>query len=285
MSRIAYVNGRYLPHRGAMVHVEDRGYQFSDGVYEVCEVRGGRLVDARRHLARLTRSLAELRIRMPMPLAALGIVLREVVARNRVGYGIVYLQVTRGVARRDHAFPAPEVRPSVVVTARSLNAARNEALAAQGIAVVSVPDNRWGRVDIKTIGLLPNVLARQAALDQGARDAWFVDKDGAVTEGASTNAWIVTQAGAVVTRPADHAILRGITRTLLFDVIKAQGFRLEERAFTLAEAYTAREAFVTAASQIVLPVVRIDGRPIGEGRPGPVATALRHEFHKYAEFG
>ena len=285
MSRIAYVNGRYLPHRGAMVHVEDRGYQFSDGVYEVCEVRGGRLVEERRHLERLTRSLAELRIRMPMPLAALGIVLREVVARNRIGYGIVYLQVTRGVARRDHAFPAPEVRPSVAVTARSLNAARNEALAAQGIAVVSVPDNRWGRVDIKSISLLPNVLARQAALDQGARDAWFVDKDGAITEGASMNAWIVTQAGVVVTRPADHAILRGITRTVLFDVIKAQGLRLEERAFTLAEAYAAREAFATAASQIVLPVVRIDGRPIGEGRPGPVATALRREFHKYAEFG
>jgi D-alanine transaminase len=222
---------------------------------------------------------------MPMPLAALGIVLREVVARNRIGYGIVYLQVTRGVARRDHAFPAPEVRPSVVVTARSLNAARNEALAAQGIAVVSVPDNRWGRVDVKSISLLPNVLARQAALDQGARDAWFVDKDGAITEGASMNAWIVTQAGVVVTRPADHAILRGITRTVLFDVIKAQGLRLEERAFTLAEAYAAREAFATAASQIVLPVVRIDGRPIGEGRPGPVATALRREFHKYAEFG
>jgi D-alanine transaminase len=285
MSRIAYVNGRYLPHRGAMVHVEDRGYQFSDGVYEVCEVRGGRLVEERRHLERLTRSLAELRIRMPMPLAALGIVLREVVARNRIGYGIVYLQVTRGVARRDHAFPAPEVRPSVVVTARSLNAARNEALAAQGIAVVSVPDNRWGRVDVKSISLLPNVLARQAALDQGARDAWFVDKDGAITEGASMNAWIVTQAGVVVTRPADHAILRGITRTVLFDVIKAQGLRLEERAFTLAEAYAAREAFATAASQIVLPVVRIDGRPIGEGRPGRVATALRREFHKYAEFG
>lgn len=142
--------------------------------------------------------------------------------------------------------------------------------------MVSVPDNRWGRVDIKSIGLLPNVLARQAALDRGARDAWFVDKDGAVTEGASTNAWIVTQAGTVVTRPADHAILRGVTRTVLFDVIKAQGFCLEERAFTLAEAYAAREAFVTAASQIVLPVVRIDGRPIGEGRPGPVATALRY---------
>jgi D-alanine transaminase len=285
MSRIAYVNGRYLPHRDAMVHVEDRGYQFGDGVYEVCEVRGGRLVDERRHMARLGRSLDELRIRMPMSLAALGIVLREVVARNRIGYGIVYLQVTRGVARRDHAFPPPEVPPSMVVTARALNKARNEALAAKGIAVVSMPDNRWGRVDIKTVGLLPNVLARQAALEQGARDAWFVDKDGAVTEGASTNAWIVTQAGTVVTRPADHAILRGITRTVLFEAIKAQGLRLDERAFTLEEAYAAREAFVTAASQIVLPVVSIDGRVIGEGKPGPVATALRREFHRYAETG
>jgi D-alanine transaminase len=285
MSRIAYVNGRYLPHRDAMVHVEDRGYQFGDGVYEVCEVRGGRLIDERRHMARLGRSLDELRIRMPMSLAALGIVLREVVARNRIGYGVVYLQVTRGVARRDHAFPPPEVSPSMVVTARALNKARNEALAAKGIAVVSMPDNRWGRVDIKTVGLLPNVLARQAAVEQGARDAWFVDKDGAVTEGASTNAWIVTQAGTVVTRPADHAILRGITRTVLFEAIKAQGLRLDERAFTLAEAYAAREAFVTAASQIVLPVVSIDGRVIGEGKPGPVATALRREFHRYAETG
>jgi D-alanine transaminase len=285
MSRIAYVNGRYLPHPNAKVHIEDRGYQFSDGVYEVCEVRGGLLVDERRHMARLKRSLDELRIRMPMSLTALGIVLREVLARNRIRYGIVYLQVTRGVARRDHAFPAPQVSPSVVVTARALNHARSEALAAKGIAVVSVPDKRWGRVDIKTIGLLPNVLARQAALDQGARDAWFVDRDGAVTEGASTNAWIVTQAGVVVTRPADHAILRGITRTVLFDVIVALGLRLEERAFTLPEAYAAREAFVTAASQIVLPVVRIDGRLIGKGEPEPVATALRREFHKYAEFG
>jgi len=285
MSRIAYVNGRYLPHRGAMVHVEDRGYQFADGVYEVCEVRGGRLIDERRHLARLKRSLDEVRIRLPMSPAALGVVLREVIARNRIGYGVVYLQVTRGVARRDHAFPAPDVAPGLVVTARALNKARNEALAAQGIAVISLPDNRWGRVDIKSIGLLPNVLARQAALDQGAREAWFVDKDGAVTEGASTNAWIVTGAGTLVTRPADHAILRGIARTVLFDVIKAQGLRLEERAFTLAEACAAREAFVTAATQIVLPVVRIDGRAIGDGKPGPVAIALRREFHRYTEIG
>jgi D-alanine transaminase len=211
-------------------------------------------------------------------------VLREVIARNRIGYGIVYLQVSRGVAQRDHAFPTPEVPPSVVVSARPLNARRNEALAAAGIAVVSVPDNRWGRVDIKTTGLLPNVLARQAAVAQGARDAWFVDKDGMVTEAASANAWIVTQAGRVVTRPADHGILKGITRTVLFDVIKAQGLSVEERAFALSEAYAAREAFVTAASQIVLPVVRIDGHAIGEGKPGPVATALRRAFHEYAEW-
>jgi D-alanine transaminase len=285
MSRIAYVNVRYLPMRDAMVHIEDRGYQFGDGVYEVCEVRGGRLIDARRHLARLERSLDALRIRAPMSPNALGVVLRETVARNRIGYGIVYLQVTRGVARRDHAFPAPEVPPSLVVTARPLNRTRNEALAAKGIAVVSVPDNRWGRVDIKTIGLLPNVLARQAAIEQGARDAWFVDKDGAVTEAASANAWIVTDAGALVTRQADHAILRGITRTVLFDVIKAQGLRIDERSFTLDDAFAAREAFVTSATQIVLPVVQIDGRAIGDGKPGPVAIALRREFHRYAEGG
>jgi D-alanine transaminase len=285
MSRIAYVNGRYLPFREAKVHVEDRGYQFADGVYEVCEVRGGRLIDERRHLERLKRSLGELRIRMPMSAAALGVVLREVVARNRIGYGLVYLQITRGVAQRDPAFPSPPVEPTVVATARPLNRARNEALAAKGIAVVSVPDNRWGRVDIKTVGFLPNVLARQSAIDQGAREAWFVDKDGAVTEGASANTWIVTQQGALITRHADHAILRGITRTVVLDVSKAQGLTIEERAFTLAEAYGAREAFVTSATQIVMPVVSIDGRTIGDGKPGPVASALRREFHRFAEAG
>jgi D-alanine transaminase len=284
MSRIAYVAGRYLPMREATVHVEDRGYQFADGVYEVCEVRKGRLIDERRHLARLRRSLGELRIRAPMSPRALGVVLREVVARNRIGYGVVYLQVTRGVARRDHAFPTPEVPPCLVVTARPLDSGRNEALAAKGIAVVSVPDNRWDRVDIKTIALLPNVLARQAAIEQGARDAWFVAKDGTVTEGASTNAWIVTPAGTLVTRPADHGILRGIARTVLFAAIEAQGLALEERAFSLQEAYAAREAFETAATQIVMPVVRIDGHVIGDGMPGPVAIALRREFHRYAEW-
>jgi D-alanine transaminase len=285
MSRIAYVNGRYLPLRQAKVHVEDRGYQFSDAVYEVCEVRGGRLVDERRHIERLQRSLAEIRIRLPMSTKALGVILREVVARNRIGYGIVYLQISRGVAKRDHAFPSPEPAPSVVVTARPLNKMRNERIASNGIAVVSVPDNRWGRVDIKTVGLLPNVLARQTAIDQGARDAWFVDKDGFVTEASSANAWIVTQDGKLVTRRPDHAILRGITRTVVFDEVKGHGLSIEERGFTLKEAYAAREAFITSASQIVLPVVRIDGHAIGDGKPGPVATALRSEFYRYAETG
>jgi D-alanine transaminase len=284
MSRFAYVNGRYLPQRAATVHVEDRGYQFSDGVYEVCEVRGGHIIDQRRHLARLKRSLVELGIEMPMSETALAIVMRECVRRNRVRDGIVYLQITRGVARRDHAFPPPGTAPSVVVTARTLNAAGNERIAADGLAVITVPDNRWGRVDIKSISLLPNVLAKQAARERGAKEAWFVDRDGHVTEGSSSNAWIVTKGGTVVTRPADNGILRGITRSVLLDVIKAQGLKLEERPFTVEEAYGAREAFLTSASQIVMPVVRIDDRPVGNGAPGSVAVALRAEFHRHAEW-
>jgi D-alanine transaminase len=284
MSRIAYVNGRYRPHRDALMHVEDRGYQFADGVYEVCEVRGAHIVDERRHMARLTRSLAELRISLPMPLAALSVVLHETVRRNRVRDGIVYLQVTRGVARRDHAFPAPGTAPSVVVTARPLDAARAEKVAADGIAVVTLRDNRWSRPDIKSVSLLPNVLAKQAARDAGAREAWFVDAKGFVTEGSSSNAWIVTPEGEVVTRPIDNSILSGISRAVVLDAIAAQGLRLAERPFTVEEAKAAREAFVTAASQIVQPVVRIDGAAIGDGRPGPVATALRREFHRHAEF-
>jgi D-alanine transaminase len=284
MSRVAYVNGRYLPHRAAVVHIEDRGYQFSDGVYEVCEVRDKALVDERRHIERLQRSLTELRIRLPMSPAALSMVLHETVRRNRVRDGIVYLQVTRGVARRDHAFPAPDTHPSVVVTARNLDRAKGEQTARDGISVITVPDQRWARVDIKSVSLLPNVLAKQAAREQGAREAWLVDSKGFVTEGASANAWIVTDEGTVVTRPADHNILRGISRTVVLDVVAAQGLRLEERPFTVEEAYAAREAFVTAASQIVLPVIRIDGRPIGAGKPGKVGLALRQAFHRHAEF-
>jgi D-alanine transaminase len=283
MFRIAYVNGRYRPHHEAAVHIEDRGYQFADGVYEVCEVRDGRLIDERRHLERLGRSLTALQMAAPMSDRALGAVLRETVARNRVRNGLVYLQVTRGVARRDHAFPTAQTSPSVVVTARRLDRGRYDREAAAGVAVISMPENRWGRVDIKSIALLPNVLAKQAAREQSAREAWFVDRDGRVTEGSSSNAWIVTAQGHLVTRPADHGILRGVARTVVFDVARANGVEVEERAFTIAEAYAAREAFMTAASQIVLPVVRIDGRLIGEGTPGPIASALRHDFHLYAE--
>jgi D-alanine transaminase len=281
--RIAYVNGRYLPHRDAAVHVEDRGYQFADGVYEVCEVRGGRLIDQRRHMERLQRSLSELRIAMPMSLRALDVVLHEVVRRNGVRDGIVYLQITRGVAKRDHAFPAEDTRPAIVVTASRIDPARTERLAADGIAVVTVPDNRWDRVDIKSIALLPNVLAKQAAREQGAREAWFVAADGMVTEGSSSNAWIVTAGNEVVTRAADRAILKGITRTVLLDVLKTHDLTLVERPFTVAEAVGAREAFITSASQIVMPVVRIDGQPVGNGAPGLIATALRADFHRYAE--
>jgi D-alanine transaminase len=284
VSRVAYVNGRYRPHRDALVHVEDRGYQFADGVYEVCEIRDGALVDERLHVERLLRSLRELRMRMPMSAGALGVVLRETVRRNRVRNGIVYLQVTRGVARRDHAFPAAETPPALVVTARSLDRAAGERLAGEGIAVITLPDNRWDRVDIKSVALLPNVLAKQAARDQGAREAWFVDSAGLVTEGSSTNAWIVTADGAVVTRPADHGILRGIARTVLLKTLAAQGLKLDERPFSVEEAYRAREAFITSASQIVMPVVQIDGRPIGNGHPGSVATGLREAFYRFAEF-
>lgn len=283
MSRIAYVNGRYLPLSDAKVSIEDRGFQFADGVYEVCEVRGGRLVDERRHVARLDRSLSELRIARPMSAAVLSIVLRETVRRNRVHDGIVYLQITRGVARRDFPFPPANTRPSVIVTARSNDFARLEQLAAEGIAVITVPDIRWQRVDIKSVALLPNVLAKQAARDQGAREAWLVDEAGFVTEGASSNAWIVSRDGTLITHPLGHDILPGITRSVVIDVIKGQGLSFEERAFSVEEAYAAREAFVTSASQIVLPVVSIDGRPIGNGAPGLIASALRRDYHRVAE--
>jgi D-alanine transaminase len=209
--------------------------------------------------------------------------LRETVRRNRVRWGIVYLQITRGVARRDHAFPAPNTAPSIVVTARNLDLANAEKLAAEGVAVITLPDNRWDRVDIKSVSLLPNVLAKQAARDAGAKEAWFVDENGMVTEGGSSNAWLVTREGKLVTRPADHGILRGITRTVVLDAVAAQDLAFEERGFSVEEAYAAREAFITSASQIVMPVVSIDGRPIGNGAPGLVATALRRDFHRFAE--
>ncbi len=283
MSRIAYVNGRYVPHRDAAVHIEDRGYQFADGVYEVCEISRGMIIDKTAHLDRLGRSLAELMMRWPMKRAALEVVIHEVVRRNRVTDGIVYLQVTRGVAPRDHTFPAGDVAPALVVTARSINAALFEDKASKGLKIITTPENRWDRVDIKTVGLLPNVLARQNAKEQGAQEAWFVDPDGTVKEGAATNAWIVTMDGKLITRPADGGILRGITRATAMKVADRLGLTVDERPFTVEEAKKAREAFVTSASSVVMPVVAINGTVIANGEPGSVTLALRGAFFDIAE--
>ncbi|MCX7308305.1 MAG: D-amino-acid transaminase [Afipia sp.] len=284
MSRIAFVNGQYRDIRDASVNIEDRGYQFADGVYEVCEVRGGKVVDLPRHMTRLQRSLKELRIAMPMPLSSLEVVIHEVMRRNRVTYGLVYLQITRGVARRDHAFPLRPVRPAIVITARSLSFDKNQETASRGIGVITIRENRWPRVDIKSIALLPNVLAKQQARESGAYEAWFVDGEGYVTEGASSNAWIVTDDGKIVTRSADTGILAGVTRAVLMDTIASLQMHFEERPFTPDEAYKAAEAFVTASSQIVMPVVTIDNRPVADGKPGSVAKRLREQFHRFSAF-
>ena len=283
MSRIAYVNGRYLPLAMANVNVEDRGYQFSDGVYEVCEVREGRLVDERRHMLRLAFSLGELRIAMPMSPASLGVVLREVVHRNRVRWGIVYLQITRGVSRRDHAFPPAGTLPSIVVTARNMDFAAAEKMAENGVAVISVPENRWERVDIKSVSLLPNVLAKQAAREQGAREAWFVDRErprhrGLVIERLDRDPR--RQGGHPSGRPWHPQGHHPDGRARRHRIARAEARRTR---FHDGRGVRRREAFVTSASQIVLPVVKIDGRPVGNGAPGLIASALRRDFHRHAE--
>jgi D-alanine transaminase len=282
MGRIAYVNGRYVGHGDAVVHVEDRGFQFADGVYEFFAVFDGKLADSEGHLARLWRSLSEIRIRPPMSEAALLVVLHETVRRNRVRDGSAYVQITRGTASRDHAFPHPDTPPSLVVTAKSVDYAREQAKAAKGIGVVTQPDNRWGRCDIKTVGLLPNALAKQAAREAGAYEAWFVDELGFVTEGASTNAWIVDADGALRTRDTNANILRGITRKTLLDLAAEAGVTVTQRPFTVEEAKHAREAFITAASTLVMPVTAIDGEQVGDGKPGPVGMKLRALYEQNA---
>ena len=283
MTRIVYVNGRYLPYAQAAVHAEDRGFQFADAVYEVCEVKDGRLVDETRHMQRLARSLGEVAIAEPMPRGAWSRVLRETIRRNRVRDGLVYLQVSRGAGPRTFTFPEAGTRPTVVCLARSVSPTEQEAAAGAGIAVTTMPDGRWARCDIKTVMLLPAALAKEAARAEGAKEAWLVDRDGYVTEGASSNAWIVDAQGRLVTRQVDNAILRGVTRTTLTDVLKREAIELVERPFTVAEAKAAREAFITSATNTVMPVVSIDGQPIGNGAPGLLTQRLRSEFHASAE--
>ena len=283
MTRTIYVNGRYLPYAEAAIHAEDRGFQFADAVYEVCEVKAGRLVDETGHMGRLARSLAELGMPQPMAPGAWGRVMRETIRRNRVRDGLVYLQVSRGAGPRTFLFPPADTPPTVVCLARSVSPVQMEAAAEVGIGVKTMPDPRWERCDIKTVMLLPAALAKEAARAEGAKEAWFFGADGFVTEGASSNAWIVDGEGRLVTREVSNAILRGITRTTLIDVLKREGLELVERPFTVAEAKAAREAFVTSATNIVMPVVAIDGQPVGNGAPGLLTQRLRSEFHTAAE--
>jgi D-alanine transaminase len=277
MARWAYVNGRYLPHVRAAVHVEDRGYQLADGVYEVVTVLEGRFADMGGHLERLGRSLDALQIPWPLAPRVLERVVRELVRRNGIRNGGVYVQVTRGVAPRDFRFPSP--RPSaLVVTTRRVRRWTQPGQLENGVPVITIPDIRWGRRDIKTTSLLAQVLGKQRAAEAGAFEAWMVDADGTVTEGCSSNAWIVTPAGTLVTREASPRILNGVTRLALLRLARDAAIPVEERPFSVDEAYAAREAFVSSSSTFALPVTRIDGRPIGTGKPGPVALTLRRAY-------
>ena len=269
MTRIAYVNSRYVPHHEAAVHIEDRGYQFADGVYEVIAVRRGRLVDENGHLDRLDHSLSELRIGWPLSRRALKFILREVIRRNRLnGDGMIYLQVTRGVAPRSHTFPDHH-ESALVVTVRRLRFLQGD-----GVDVITIPDIRWKRCDIKSISLLPNVLGKQQAKDSGASEAWMVDSGGQVTEGTLSNAWIVTERGELITRDVSRAILNGITRQAVLRLATGAEIAFSERPFTVNEAKAAREAFITGTTVLVTPVVRIDGEPVGNGRTGEFTAKL-----------
>jgi D-alanine transaminase len=276
MPRYAYVNGRYVPHKDAEVSIDDRGYQFADGVYEVVPLIEGRIVDEDAHLDRLEYSLAELRIPMPMSRAALQSVTREILRRNGVRNGIVYMQVTRGVAKRDHKFPA-RVAPSLLMTTQHKPATTEDRIAA-GVPVVTIPDIRWARCDIKSTALLPNILGKQEAAERGAFEAWMVDRDGFVTEGTSTNAWIVTKDRHLVTRTLSTAILSGITRKRLLAVANEEGYPLDVRSFTVAEAKESAEAFITSSTSLVMPVSSIDGHKLGDGRAGPLSMKLRRAY-------
>lgn len=281
MSRIAYVNGRYLPQPDASVNIEDRGYQFGDGIYEVVHLYRGRTVDEDRHLDRLERSLREIRLPMPMARDALRLVLREVARRNRVTEGLVYMQVTRGVARRDHAFPKVPVPPALVVTVKRIPP-YPASIDNWGGTAITQPDQRWARCDIKTVNLLPNCLARQAAREQGAIEAVLFDPDtGMVTEGAATSFWIVDEHGVIRTPPLDHSILPGCTRAALLAELAEAGIAVEHRPFSLEEMRRAREAFLTSATSFVKPILRIDGAPVGDGAVGPVARRLFDIFARH----
>lgn len=273
MGRIAYVNGRYVASAAAFVHIEDRGYQFADGAYEVIAVQRGRLVDENAHLERLAYSLNELRIAWPMAPRALRTVIQELLRQNAIlQRGMVYIQVSRGVAARNHAFPQQGVNSSLVMTARRLPAI-DSTTARSGVGVIIIPDLRWKRCDIKSISLLPNVLGKQQAIEAGAFEAWMTDEEGRITEGTSSNAWIVTD-GTLVTRQADQTILNGITRQSVLRIAAAHGIACIERPFTPAEAMGAAEAFTTSTTALLKPVIRIGDTRVGDGKIGRLTSQL-----------
>ena len=272
MSRTFYVNGEYVPEERATISVLDRGFLFADGVYEVSTVLGGRLIDNRAHLARLARSLGELAMAPPCSDEEIVAAQERLIEENGVKEGLLYLQVTRGVAERDFAYPK-EPRSSLVMFTQEKRVL-DSPMVERGLRVITVPDQRWKRRDIKTVSLLAQSMAKQAALDAGADDAWMVE-DGHVTEGSSNNAWIVTGERTLRTRQLGSEILAGITRAAVMRFAAESDYRVEERPFTVEEAKGAREAFVTSASAFVMPVTAIDGTALGDGRPGPVTRALR----------
>lgn len=284
MSRYIYVNGAYKPYDDAMLHVEDRAILFADSVYEVIEVRGGQQVDGEAHLARLKNSMAEVRLQPHFSLSAIPLIIRETIRRNRVNNGFAYLQISRGQAHRDFIFPDPAVTPAtLIVFARSKNPATLSKNASKGISVITMPDIRWKRPDIKSTALIASVLARQTAKDNNAQEAWFYDQDNFITEGAASNAWIITEADELITHPATRAILKGITREGVMRAAKAVNLTFSERKFSIDEATSAREAFISAATNLVMPVTHIDGAAIGNGQPGPIAQKLRSIFHEFAQ--
>ncbi|MGC6511393.1 MAG: D-amino-acid transaminase [Parvibaculales bacterium] len=281
MARIAYIDGQYMPLSEAHVNVEDRSYQFSDGVYEVFALRDGHLIDEEAHFDRLDRSLSEMSIPAVMSRQAMRLVVRETIRKNAVTSGVVYLQISRGVAPRNHIYP-DGLKPVLIITVRPQQKDAINRLKCEGIAVVSHPDQRWARCDIKSISLLPNILARQSAKQAQAQEAWLLDGNGFVTEGAATNAWILSAEGTLVTRPSGADILPGITREILLQVIKGQGLNFVERPFTLDEAFEAQEAFSTASTMTIFPVVSIDGQKIGSGLPGSLTLQLFDAYEKYS---
>jgi D-alanine transaminase len=281
MARLAYVNGQYVQHSGAAVHVEDRGYQFGDGVYEVVSVVKHRLIDLEGHLGRLARSLSELRIDWPVNRQVLAILMRQLLVRNRVTDGLIYLQITRGVAPRDHKFPK-DVKPSLVMTTKKV-VHENSPRFANGAKVVTIPDIRWVRCDIKSTSLLPNCLGKQTAAESGAYEAWQVDDDGYITEGTSSNAWIISESGKLITRAPTSEILNGITRLTILGIVTARGIAFTERPFNVDEAKSAREAFTTSATSFVTPVVQIDETVIGDGAPGAITRKLIEQYQSYID--